>query len=230
MSQNVYTTVGTRMYISETLPSAITEAAFLAINSGDWQEVAEVTDMGDWGSTGSTASHQPLATGETTNVKAFIDWGSRDITLGRDITDTSQDLLKDLADGESKRYNVISIKIVHQSGLEQYSTAQVTGFSTMLGGGDAIVNGTVGISSRSRVIEVKPAQVEFTVTYAAGANGSIIGDTEQRVASGADTTEVYAAADTGFTFDQWGDASTDNPRNDTNVTADATYTAQFVSI
>lgn len=230
MSQNVYTVVGTRMYISETRPATIDSAGFLAIPSNDWIEVAEVTDLGSWGSTGSTASHQPLATGETTNLKSFIDWGNRDISLGRDITDESQDLLKELADGTTKRYNVVAVKIVHQSGLEQYSEVQITGFSTSLAGGDTVVSGTVGISSRSRVIEVKPEQVEFTLTYTAGANGSIIGQEEQRVASGADGEAVFAAADSGYQFDQWSDASTDNPRTDTNITADLSVTAQFVVI
>lgn len=224
----VYTVVGTRMYISETRPATIDQEGFLGIPSGDWQEVAEVTDLGSWGSTGSTASHQPLATGETTNLKSFIDWGTRDISLGRDITNASQDLLKELADGETKRYNVVAVKIVHQSGLQQYSEVQITGFDTSLAGGDTIVSGTVGISSRSRVIEVKPAQTEFTLTYLAGTNGSIIGDTEQEVASGADGQAVYAAADAGFKFDQWSDASLDNPRTDTNITADLTVTAQFI--
>lgn len=227
---NVYTVVGTRMYISETRPNSIDKAGFLAIPSGEWIEIGEATNLGSWGSTGSTASHQPLATGETTNVKSFLDWGSRDINIGRDITDESHDLLKDLADSEDKRYNIVSVKIVHQSGLQQFAEVQITGFSTDLPGGDNIVAATVGVTSRSRVIEVKPDQTEFTLTYIAGANGSIIGDPEQEVASGADGEAVYAAADSGYQFSQWSDASTDNPRTDTGVTADLTVTAEFAVI
>lgn len=230
MSQNVYTTVGTRMFISEVRPATIDEAGFLAIPSNDWEEIGEVTDLGSWGSTGSTASHQPLATGETTNLKSFIDWGNRDISIGRDITDTGHDLLKDLADGVAKRYNVVAVKIVHQSGLEQYSEVQITGFDTNLPGGDNVVAASVGINSRSRVIEVKPALNTFTLQYTAGANGSIIGDKTQVVASGSDGESVYAAADSGYQFDQWSDASTDNPRTDLDVAADINVTAQFIVV
>jgi len=151
---NVYTVVGTRMSIAEERPAQIDAAGFKALLS--WTEIGEVTDLGSWGSTGSTAAHQPLATGETVNAKAFLDWGSRDISIGRDITDEGQDLLKELADGETKRYDIVSVKIEHQSGLVQYAEIQVTGFNTNLPGGDSIVAATVGITSRSRVIEVKP--------------------------------------------------------------------------
>ncbi len=44
---------------------------------------------------------------------------------------------------------------------------------------------------------------------------------------GSDGTSVTAVADTGYHFVQWSDASTANPRTDTNVTANISVTAQF---
>jgi hypothetical protein len=67
----------------------------------------------------------------------------------------------------------------------------------------------------------------YTLTYNAGANGSITGTTPQTVNSGADGTAVTAVPDAGYHFVDWSDASTDNPRTDTNVTADITVTANF---
>ncbi|MHC4374888.1 MAG: InlB B-repeat-containing protein, partial [Planctomycetota bacterium] len=55
--------------------------------------------------------------------------------------------------------------------------------------------------------------------YTAGAGGSLTGETSQVVAYGADGTAVTAVADTGYSFVDWSDGSTDNPRTDLAVTA-----------
>ena len=68
---------------------------------------------------------------------------------------------------------------------------------------------------------------QYTLTYTAGANGSITGPSPQRVDHGSDGAEVTAVPAAGYHFVQWSDASTANPRTDTNVTANITVTAQF---
>ncbi|MBO9662215.1 InlB B-repeat-containing protein [Dokdonella sp.] len=68
---------------------------------------------------------------------------------------------------------------------------------------------------------------QYTLTYAAGANGSLTGNTSQTVASGGNGTPVTAVANTGYHFVQWSDGSTANPRTDTNVTANVSVTASF---
>lgn len=71
----------------------------------------------------------------------------------------------------------------------------------------------------------------FTVSFAAGANGSLTGTASQAVASGASAAPVTAVPAAGFNFVQWtgagGFTSTDNPLTLTNVTADQTLTASF---
>ena len=67
----------------------------------------------------------------------------------------------------------------------------------------------------------------YTLTYTAGANGSITGTSPQTVNYGADGTAVTAVPNLGYHFVDWSDASTDNPRTDTNVTANVTVTANF---
>ena len=67
----------------------------------------------------------------------------------------------------------------------------------------------------------------YTLTYTAGANGSISGTSPQTVNYGASGTAVTAVPDTGYHFVNWSDASTANPRTDTNVTANITVTANF---
>jgi|GEM_PF-592061 len=72
-----------------------------------------------------------------------------------------------------------------------------------------------------------PAVVTHTVTYLAGANGHISGTSPQTLAHGGTTAQVTATPDTGYHFVNWSDGRTDNPRQDTNVTADITVTATF---
>ena len=67
----------------------------------------------------------------------------------------------------------------------------------------------------------------YTLTYTAGANGTITGTSPQTVNHGADGTPVTAVPDTGYHFVNWSDASTANPRTDTNVTANVSVTANF---
>ena len=62
----------------------------------------------------------------------------------------------------------------------------------------------------------------YTLTYTAGANGSITGTSPQTVDHGASGTAVTAVPSTGYHFVNWSDASTANPRTDTNVTANMT--------
>ncbi|MHB8962656.1 MAG: InlB B-repeat-containing protein [Saccharofermentanales bacterium] len=67
----------------------------------------------------------------------------------------------------------------------------------------------------------------FTLTYTAGANGSIAGETVQIVDYEADGTTVTANADEGYRFIGWSDGSTDNPRTDYVITDNLNVTANF---
>jgi predicted outer membrane repeat protein len=66
-----------------------------------------------------------------------------------------------------------------------------------------------------------------TLTYNTGPGGSISGITPQTVDYGTSGTAVEAVPSIGYHFVQWSDASTANPRTDTNVTTDVAVTATF---
>jgi hypothetical protein len=65
------------------------------------------------------------------------------------------------------------------------------------------------------------------LAYAAGAHGALTGSSTQMILPNADGTAVTAVPDTGYHFVNWSDASTDNPRTDTNVADDISVTANF---
>ncbi len=70
----------------------------------------------------------------------------------------------------------------------------------------------------------------FTLTYTAGANGTITGTSPQKVPAGGSGTAVTAAPNANYRFVNWSDGSTANSRTDTNVQANVTVTANFASL
>lgn len=78
------------------------------------------------------------------------------------------------------------------------------------------VNGTISVSN-----------VNYTLTYIAGPNGTINGASPQTVNYGGSGSAVTAVANTGYHFVNWSDGSTANPRTDVNVTNNIAVTANF---
>ena len=76
---------------------------------------------------------------------------------------------------------------------------------------------------------VVEAATTYTLTYTAGANGSITGTLSQTVNSGASGTPVTAVANSGYRFSKWSDDSTSATRTDSNVQANLSFTATFVT-
>ncbi len=71
---------------------------------------------------------------------------------------------------------------------------------------------------------------EYLLTYIAGANGSITGESHQTVTHGGNGASVEAIPDQGYKFVHWSDGSTTNPRTDTNLASDLTVVANFAEI
>lgn len=69
---------------------------------------------------------------------------------------------------------------------------------------------------------------QFILTYRADTGGRIEGLTEQTVAPGGDGVAVQVVPYTGFSFIEWSDGSTDNPRWDIQVAGDIDVTANFL--
>ncbi len=67
----------------------------------------------------------------------------------------------------------------------------------------------------------------YTLTYTAGANGSISGTTPQTVNYNTSGIAVTATPATGYHFVSWSDASTANPRTDSSVVANVSVSATF---
>jgi hypothetical protein len=69
----------------------------------------------------------------------------------------------------------------------------------------------------------------YTLTYSAGTGGSVSGSSSQTVDYGSDGSAVTAVASNGYTFSQWSDGSTANPRTDTSMTSNVSVSASFTA-
>ncbi|MEI7497774.1 MAG: FISUMP domain-containing protein [Candidatus Falkowbacteria bacterium] len=67
----------------------------------------------------------------------------------------------------------------------------------------------------------------YTITYTAGANGTLSGVTTQTVAYGSTGTEVVAIPDANYHFVSWSDGVLTATRTDSNVTSSLAVTASF---
>jgi formylglycine-generating enzyme required for sulfatase activity len=70
----------------------------------------------------------------------------------------------------------------------------------------------------------------YSLTYTAATGGSLTGDTDQTVLPGEDGTAITAVPNTRYTFVDWSDGVTDNPRTDTNLSSGIEVTANFERI
>ena len=70
----------------------------------------------------------------------------------------------------------------------------------------------------------------FTLTYAAGTNGTLAGSATQVVNYAASGTTVTAIPNSGYAFTNWSDGLTANPRMDASVTDNLNVTANFVML
>jgi len=118
------------------------------------------------------------------------------------ITDNSSIAVNN---GQAGSNGTISIPSTDQRGVSRVSSTDIGAYET---------DGTYAVE-------------EYTLAYTAGSGGTISGDTPQTVTLGNDGAAVTAVPNTGYTFTNWSDASTDNPRTDTSVAADVSVTANF---
>lgn len=125
-------------------------------------------------------------------------------------------------------------QVVNEGEIVQFTILPNPGFAI-----DAVA-GTCGGTLNGKVFTTAPVIASCTVeasfvlsdqtyslTYAAGPNGSLQGELNQQVISGGSGTPVTAVPAPGFFFVQWSDGSQANPRTDANVISDINVTAQF---
>ncbi len=79
----------------------------------------------------------------------------------------------------------------------------------------------------SMTVTAQYAVMKLTLSYNAGAGGTIVGTSPQTVNYGLSGSPVTASPLAGYRFRSWSDGSTANPRIDTNITSDVSVKAVF---
>jgi uncharacterized repeat protein (TIGR02543 family) len=87
--------------------------------------------------------------------------------------------------------------------------------------------GTSVAITESMTLHARWEIITYTLTYTAGANGTIDGDTSQNVNHGGSGTAVTANPAVGYRFIEWSDGVMAAERIDTNVTGNINVTATF---
>jgi len=210
-------------------PTTYDVAGFEALT---WSpEIDDVVSVGAGGGTAAVQSYIPLKTGVEVKRAGAISYNDRAINMGRHVQlDATHQLVKSGFDGANKG-KVFSLAIHYADGSIDFQIGTISGFTDENLEANTFKFSTFTFSPTKGIV-TKAGTDLFTLTYLAGANGFIVGDTVQTVEDGEDGTYVYAQPTNAVTheFSQWSDASTTNPRRHTNVTANVTLTASFVTV
>lgn len=145
------TVAGSTLSVSTAAPATYDAAGYGALS---WTTVGEITDLGsNLGREYNKVAHSPVATGQIVEKKASYRLGEIDMTCAWDQSDAGQDILRTAADHQTQ---VISVRIVKQSGDIRYFTAQVSKFVENFGTVDNVVNGMLTLL-RQRDVVMSPA-------------------------------------------------------------------------
>lgn len=138
----VYSSTGTRVYISTAKPSAFTQTAYAALT---WTEIGEVTDAGEVGGERATISHKTLA-GGTKKRSGALDPGSATLEVGADSDDAGQIIAKTIYDSGAVAYFKVA---EYESGDVHYGAAIVTSMKRKLGKADEIISTSIKLDMSS---------------------------------------------------------------------------------
>jgi len=103
--------------------------------------------------------------------------------------------------------------------VDSVSVGTVTSYTFM----NLTENHTIAVTFAINPITIST----YTLTYTAGANGTISGTSPQTVNQGTSSTAVTATPNGGYHFVSWSDGVATAARTDTNVTANINATANF---
>ena len=185
---------------SSTASNAVTPSTAASVSTNSATSISTST---------ATLNGQILSTGGSDATESGFAWGTDSSLTGGDTATTT---------------------LGSQTGTASFSESltNLTPNTTYYMRAYAVnANGTTTGSILSLTTDSIPSTY-YTLTYTAGSHGSITGSSTQVIISGGNATDVTATADSGYHFTSWSDGSTSNPRHDTSVSSDHTYTASFV--
>jgi hypothetical protein len=147
MASNAFTSAGTTVAISASLPATYDAAGFGALT---FTTIGEITDAGEYGKEYNLVTHNPLADRKTYKRKGSYNNGSMTLQMGRVPDDAGQVLLLSAQDSD----NSYSFEVTLQDGTINYFTGQVMSYRTSIGSVDQITSASVTVEVDSDIVEV----------------------------------------------------------------------------
>ncbi len=127
-------------------------------------------------------------------------------------------------------YSVYSVIYPTNNGDGTWNGSAIDYLSAGMYTMDIIADNMINQGYTTGTYTVNPVlAASYTLTYTAGANGLISGNTAQSVSALADGTTVTAVPNTGYHFTSWSDGVLTAARTDLFVSADISVTAYFAS-
>lgn len=140
---SVITSAGTRIFIGSTAANPVGDT---------YEEIGEIVTGPEYGREYQIIEHIPLSSRGVQKMKGSFDEGSPQLGIGRDLTDSGQDALREALE-EDAAYN---FKIEYNdlpptaatgdTPTTDYFKAMVTQFTTNVGDANSIVAGTVTLA------------------------------------------------------------------------------------
>lgn len=141
--------VGIRLYASESEPTVNNETGYAALN---WSEVGEVVDLPEYGPNIQIVESNTLRSGITKKLPGFINYGSLAIGMDRDISNEGQLLLNSsipTAGTNPKR----SFRIKINDTFNEYFRGIVTSSVAAIGSANSMVGFTANTEINTSIIQ-----------------------------------------------------------------------------
>lgn len=141
------TSTGTKLSVVAGLPATEDQVGYEALV---FVEVGEVVDLPEYGPTVQVVESNPLATGVTTKLPGFINYGSMAIGLELDTADAGQLVLANAIPIPGTP-NPHSFKIEYGAGGIDYFVAGVHSFTRTPGSANSMVGSTINVEINSKI-------------------------------------------------------------------------------
>lgn len=147
-----FTSAGTTLAITATLPASNTETGFTAITPAP-TVVGEITDIGEYGRSYNLVTHNPIGDRRTVKRKGAYNDGALTLSMARVPDDAGQAILIAALDSDDD----YSFKITLQDGTVQWFVGQVMSYTTNVGSVDQITSASVTVEIVNDIVEIEAA-------------------------------------------------------------------------
>ena len=146
MASGAFTSAGTTIGVSASLPATNDASGFGALT---FDLVGEVTDLGEFGREYSSVTHNPLGDRRTVKRKGSYNDGNISMTVARMPGDTGQTTLQTGLDDDAS----YSFAVTLQDGTILYFEAQIMSYTTNVGSVDQITTASVSLEITNDIVE-----------------------------------------------------------------------------